>query len=306
MNHPETVRQLDEESLRVFARKGLEDQRDLPQTGNANAVKVRRILQLIKDLAIRPMTDFRVLDLACGEGVYSIEIGLRGANVLGLDARTERMHLGAECAHRNGLTNVSFKQEDIRNVKLGTHGEFDVILFLGILYHLDMPDSCLVLKNLYDMCRNFVIIDTHVSLGGPHSATFQGNVYHGRKQREHQDTDTEAERRKNLLQSLDNIFSFWFTPESLVRLLADIGFTSVVQCFVPMEPHKPRNRITLVAFKGKPVQISSYPWLNGLSEEQINQQLRPTRTRKSIKTRLQHSANALLRPLGLELRPISV
>ena len=83
--------------------------------------------------------------------------------------------------------------------------------------------------------------------------------------------------------SVDNVFNFWFTPESLVRLLADVGFTSVLQCYAPTEPHKPRNRVTLVAFKGEPVQISSYPWLNGLSEEQIGQQLRPIRPRKGIK-----------------------
>lgn len=300
----ETVHQLDEESLRHFAEKGFQDERCLGQTGTGNAVKVRRVLQLVKDFARGPLSDLRVLDLACGEGVYSIEIGLRGAEVLGIDARTERMRAGIECAERNGLTNVSFKQGDVRKVASSTHGEFDVILFLGILYHLDVPDSFHVLKNLYEMCRGIVIIDTHFSLNGLETATFDGRMYSGKRGREHADTASQADRQKQLLQSVDNTRNFWFTREALIRLLADVGFTTVSECHVPLEFHKPCNRATFVAVKGEPVRLSSYPWMNDLSEEQINERLQPTgprRRRRNMKILLRDSANAVLRPFGLKL-----
>ena len=46
------------------------------------------------DLTTNPIEQVSVLDLACGEGVYAIEAALRGATVLAIDARTERMGIG--------------------------------------------------------------------------------------------------------------------------------------------------------------------------------------------------------------------
>jgi len=42
----------------------------------------------------------------------------------------------------------------------------------------------------------------------------------------------------------------------------------------PLEPEKPADRITLVAHLGSPVLLSTYPWINGLSEAQIEAHLR--------------------------------
>jgi SAM-dependent methyltransferase len=300
----QAVHQLDDESLRVFAEKGTQDERNLPQVGAGNAVKVRRISQLVHDLASRPIDQLRILDVACGEGVYSIELGLRGAEVVGMDARRERMDLGAGCAQRNGLSNVSFKQDDVRNLSRDNYGEFDVILFLGILYHLEALDSFQALEHLYAMCREMLIIDTHVRLNGPEQVQYKGRSYTGVTRREHADRDPQQTRQQRLLMSVDNTFNFWFTKESLTRLLRDIGFTSVLECHAPLEPNKPPNRVTLVALNGKAVQVAAYPWVNSLSEEEIAVKLQPAQRHKSFRKRLQESANAVLKLVNLELRPL--
>ncbi len=305
MNDQEQVYTLDEESLRNFAQKGHQDERSLGQTGAGNAVKVRRVVQLIKDLAGRPVSESRVLDLACGEGVYSIEIGLRGAEVLGTDARTERMQIGIDSARKNNLSNVTFRQEDVRSISKDSHGEFDVILFLGILYHLDVPASFQVLANLYDMCSRMLIIDTHISLVDVERVRFADREYGGKRAWEHRGDATPDQRQKALLQSIDNTQSFWFTRQSLIQLLVDLGFTSVLECLAPLEPNKAANRVTLVALKGEPVKISTYPWLNELSEGEIAERLQATTRsgkRRNVKHLLRDAANVALRPLGLELQ----
>ena len=310
---PEHIRPLDAETLELFARKGVRVGRSASQTGNENGVKVRRVTQIIRDLSKTPFDQLRILDLACGEGVYAIEAALRGAKVVAVDARTERMDEGASAARRLGLADLRFEKADVRNVTAASHGTFDVVLFLGILYHLDECDAFSVLKNIHEMCGQFVIIDTHIALRSQDRTEHNGQSYDGARMREHANTDAEAVRAGRLQASLDNPLSFWFTKESLFRLLSDVGFTSVSEFNIPREPLKPKNRITLVAAKGEPVRISSYPWVNDKTEDELGALLgapSPTTSRKPGAPRFgaaqfaKSALNSVLRRLGLELRRI--
>ena len=94
-----------------------------------------------------------------------------------------------------------------------------------------------------------------------------GKSYDGRHYQEHAPEDPADIREGRPRASIDNPTSFWFTKESLVRLLLDTGFTSVSEVLVPLEPAKPDDRVTLVATKGQSVSLSSYPWLDGRSED---------------------------------------
>jgi SAM-dependent methyltransferase len=263
----EEPRPLDAEAFALFARKGREGGPDVPQSGEANGVKVRRVMQLVADLARRPFRDLRILDLGCGEGVYAIEAALAGAQVTALDARTERMSEGAAVAARHGLTNVRFQQEDVRNVSRATHGEFDVVLLLGLLYHLDAPAP--VLRTLHGLCAGLLVVDTLVAP----DADAELDGYRGRWHREHGDDDPPEARRSRVLKSIDNAMSFRLTRESLVRALRDVGFTTVLECHAPLEPGKAEDRITLAAVKGEGVHLATYPWVNGRSEDEIARRL---------------------------------
>jgi 2-polyprenyl-3-methyl-5-hydroxy-6-metoxy-1,4-benzoquinol methylase len=269
----EPVPQLDDDALALFARKGLEAGPGAPQVGESNAVKVRRVMQLTTDLGSRPFDQLRILDLGCGEGVYAIEAALRGAQVLALDARRERMAEGAAVAARHGLDNVEFRLEDARSVSPATHGEFEVIYLLGLLYHLDAPEALALLQSVHELCAGLLVIDTLVSLAPDTEVEHSGVSYEGERRREHADEDPPETRRARLLRSIDSTFAFLFTRESLVRALRGTGFSSVFECHVPAEPGKARDRITLAARKGAPVEISAYPWINQMSEEEIARRL---------------------------------
>jgi len=268
------VRPLDSEALALFARKGKDGSPCVPQAGEANGVKVRRVLQLTRDLAPRPFEALRILDLGCGEGVYAVEAGLRGAEVLAIDARTQRMALGAACALRHGLQNVRFVQEDVRRMERASHGTFDVVYGLGILYHLDAPDVFFLLENVREMCTAVFIADTLVTGEPDVAVSHRGRSYEGKRFREHEDGDDEALRRSRVLKSIDNTFSFRFTRASLARAMHDAGFSSVLECHVPPEPGKAPDRITLAALTGERVTLATYPWVNGISEREIDEKIR--------------------------------
>ncbi len=264
----ETIYPLDAEALALFARKGREGGAHVPQAGEANGVKVRRVMQMTRDLSRKPFAGLRILDLGCGEGVYAIEAALRGAQVLALDARDQRMKEGAACAERHGLGNLRFVCKDVREVTEAL-GSYDVVYLLGLLYHLDAPDIFTVLENIAKLCTRLLIIDTLVALEPDTAVEWRGRTFAGTRHREHEDGDSAQLRKSRVLKSIDNTFSLRLSRESLLRALHEAGFTSCYECRLPFEPGKAGDRITLAAVKDMPVKISTYPWVNGKSEAEI-------------------------------------
>lgn len=269
----ERIRPLDADALALFARKGREGGPDVPQAGEANGVKVRRVIQVTRDLARRPLAGLRILDLGCGEGVYSIEAALRGAEVVALDARTERMAQGAAVAARHGLGTVRFVEGDARRVTRGTFGAFDAVWMLGLLYHFDAPELFQVVENVFGLCDGPLLLDTLVSAAPSEGAMHRDALYEGERVREHGDDDPPEVRRGRLLRSVDSTFAFRLTKESLVRLLQATGFTTVLECHAPLEPGKAADRVTIAALPGERVLLSTYPWVNGLDEREIGRRL---------------------------------
>jgi SAM-dependent methyltransferase len=267
------ISSLDADALALFAQKGREGGPNVPQAGLANGVKVRRVMQSIADLADKPFDRLRILDLGCGEGVYAIEAALHGAQVLAVDARNERMDQGAEVARRHGLANVEFIRADARTLSPETHGTFDVVLFLGLLYHLDAPELFPMLDNVYEMCDRLLLIDTLVALEPEEHFDWKGQRYEGLRWRAHEDDDPPEVRLGRLLRSIDSTFAFRLTRESLHRALHAAGFSSVHGCHVPFEPGKADDRLTLAAIKGSPVRLSTYPWVNDRDEDEIRESL---------------------------------
>lgn len=312
----------DADALRFFASKGLTGGRGVPAwAGEANGARVRRILQITADITRVPLSEITILDLGCGEGAFAIEVALKGARVLALDARTSRMQEGEQIARRLGLDRLRFEQADIRSISVDAHGRFDVIYVLGILYHLDIDDAFTLLKTVYSMCKLFVVIDTSIIEDDAIQVPYAGGICEGLRVREHEDNDPAAVREGRPLASIDNTFSFLFTKRSLIRALRDVGFTSIFECYAPLEPTRPSRRVTFVAVKGVGAGVSTYPWINDKSEEEISSFLRsqeekhrrayfltsPTQIEdpsdmREVRTWGKALVNGLLRPLNLELR----
>jgi len=102
--------------------------------GDYPGVKWRRFADAIP----ADLTGKSVLDIGCNGGFYALEMKRRGAaRVLGLDsddryleqARFAAAHLGQDIEFRN-----------LSVYDLGALGErFDIVLFMGVLYHLRHP-----------------------------------------------------------------------------------------------------------------------------------------------------------------------
>jgi SAM-dependent methyltransferase len=232
--------------------------------------KVKRILQCVSDIAGRPLDSLRVLDLACLEGMYAVEFALHGAAVVAVEGREANIEKARFAGEVLALENLRFVQDDVRNLSKGEYGVFDVVLCLGILYHLDDPDVFLLLENIAEVCQGFLLVDTHVHMGQPvNSYVHRGRTYWGSTVPEHDVDSTPEERYKELWKSLDNPEAVFLTRNSLYNALAHVGFTSVYECHIPHEPKKPNNRITLLAVKGEQRQLLTSPLLNAQKTEDL-------------------------------------
>ncbi|MDT7809587.1 MAG: hypothetical protein QOJ70_3400 [Acidobacteriota bacterium] len=230
-------------------------------------VKLRRITQVVSDIAGRPLADLRVLDLGSLEGLYAVELARHGASVMAVEIREaniEKMRFAKEAL---ALDNFEIVSDDVRNLNAEKYGHFDIVLCLGLLYHLDAPDVFDFTKRVAEVCRHAAIFDTHVSLADEISQAYDGEEYRGTNFLEHRDDETEEERKQKLWASAGNPKSFWLTKPSLNNLLSRVGFTSVYECHNPSEINKPADRVTLVALKGERAELLSAPLMSGRVEE---------------------------------------
>jgi tRNA (mo5U34)-methyltransferase len=80
-----------------------------------------------------------VLDIGCNAGFYSIEMKRRGAaEVLGIDSDDRYLAQARFAAEALGHSGISFENLSVYDVgKLGRR--FDVVIFMGVLYHLRHP-----------------------------------------------------------------------------------------------------------------------------------------------------------------------
>lgn len=100
-----------------------------------------------------------VLDVGAAEGFYSFECERRGASVTAVDLSPAdysgfglvRALLGSSARHIHGSV------YNLDPVRIGT---FDLVLCLGVIYHLRYP--LLALDTLYSICKDEMILESQI------------------------------------------------------------------------------------------------------------------------------------------------
>lgn len=275
-----------------------------PAASNANAVPVRRTLTVASALARKPLSQSRVLDLACQEGCYAIEAALAGADVVGVEAREAHVARARLCAAAAGVgARARFEVGDVRRVSEAALGRFDVVFCLGILYHLEAADAADTLARVSGLCDDLLVVDTHFAPAGKATAVVDGAAYDGAFVREHAAGDSAATRLARGQASIENEFAFYFTKASLVRLLAGAGFPVVLEVLAPLDVTKPDDRATFVALKRPVHEVEVYPWIRGLSEAAIAAAARSAMPPApgGLRARVARALNVALHPLGFTI-----
>ena len=101
---------------------------------------------------------WRVLDVGCNAGFYSFELARRGASVLGIDADP---HYLEQARWARSLYELDDRVE-LRRMQVyelaRTTWEFELVLFLGVLYHLRHP--LLALDTLAEKTTRLLVLQS--------------------------------------------------------------------------------------------------------------------------------------------------
>jgi tRNA (mo5U34)-methyltransferase len=110
----------------------------------------------------------RALDIGCSDGYFAFEMEKRGAEVLAIDFVPDD-YTGFATAKRILGSRVEYRMENAYNLSPAKYGTFDVVLFMGILYHLRKPLAALdsvrsVMKDGAQLFVGTMLIDEFVQM----------------------------------------------------------------------------------------------------------------------------------------------
>jgi tRNA (mo5U34)-methyltransferase len=99
----------------------------------------------------------RVLDIGAWDGWYSFEMERRGADVMAVDCwdnpRFREVHAALN-------SRVDYRQLDVYELTPDTVGRFDIVLFMGVLYHLKHP--LLALERVCAITTEMAAVDSFI------------------------------------------------------------------------------------------------------------------------------------------------
>jgi hypothetical protein len=199
---------------------------------------------------------YRLADLGCLEGGFSVEFARMGFEVLGLEVREANMEACRFVESRVDLPRLQFVRDNAWNI--AQYGKFDAVFCCGLFYHLEFPGK--FLKILSQVTRKIVMLQTHFSTddnsrldrlpgwfrkqicrwrknrgGSIHKYGLSSVTQHeGLRGRWYPEFETEEQfrnREKTKWASWDNRRSFWIQREYLLQAVREAGFDLVMEQF---------------------------------------------------------------------------
>ena len=168
----------------------------------------------------------RALDAACNEGWFGFEVAKLGARaVIGFDARRENVRKANIVRAQTDARNVSVRVDSIFDISPSRYGTFELVLCLGLLYHLEDPMGAL--RRLRSVSTGLCVIDTEVARPGPPISVERGPQDGVVTTDEAIAVIAEPHFQRNPLASITGI-SFVPNLPALKAMLRHAGFRDVV------------------------------------------------------------------------------
>lgn len=165
------------------------------------------ITQTIHNIYGDKIRDMTVLDVGCNCGIFSFDMASIGAKrVVGIDVFDRNIEQAKYLHGLLGYKNVEFHKANMKDFRCEN---FDIVLNLGVMYHLSTPYE--VMKWCQETAKELCVVDTLC-----HRDMFSGffSVY-----KQDRESGTEG----------DAVFELQPTYSAIVELIAMVGFKRTVE-----------------------------------------------------------------------------
>lgn len=104
------------------------------------------------------------IDIACHQGWFATKLAQWHADdVLAIDARSEHVADTTMIRDALGLTHLRVQQSDVHALDAAGLGTFDLVLMLGLIYHLENPVGAL--RQARALTRQVCVVETQIVPG---------------------------------------------------------------------------------------------------------------------------------------------
>jgi tRNA (mo5U34)-methyltransferase len=100
----------------------------------------------------------RVLDIGTSDGFFAMQLARRGAEVVAIDYRGKQDH-GYYVMELLNPVQIEYHTMNVYELADKQLGKFDIVLFMGVLYHL--PDMIRALYMIRQCCQGALFVETH-------------------------------------------------------------------------------------------------------------------------------------------------
>lgn len=191
------------------------------------------------------------LDIGCHEGFYSLALAKQGAGrVVGVDVREDNLRKARFVAEAMGFPQVVYQSANCERLSASQIGQFELTLFLGVLYHLENPMLCL--RNLAGLTKELAIVETQVVDEVEGTAEWGSRnwtrPFHGVLAV----IDESGEFNTGIQETGSTPVALCPSPQALVFLLKQAGFRKVEMIAPPpgaYEQHARGKRVICAAYK---------------------------------------------------------
>jgi len=97
------------------------------------------------------LTGIKALDVGCGGGILAESMAKVGADVTGIDLAEDSLNVARLHALESGLTNLSYKKQEVENFAAENDESFDLVTCMEMLEHVPDPES--VVKSVAQLCK---------------------------------------------------------------------------------------------------------------------------------------------------------
>jgi tRNA (mo5U34)-methyltransferase len=112
----------------------------------------------IKESIPEDLTGWRVLDIGCNAGFYSIEFAKRGAEVLAIDVDVHYLKQAKWTAEKFNVSHrITFRHMQVYDL-IKVEETFDLVWFMGVFYHLRYP--VLAMDIVAQKAKNMLVFQT--------------------------------------------------------------------------------------------------------------------------------------------------